>query len=287
MVFADIGDSVQQGFDEFATWVPRLAAFLVILIIGYFVAKIVAGLIRRLLDRTEFDRRLHSGTAGTWIARASSRPSHVLATIAFWIIFIGAISIALDALGIQALEDFVATVWAYIPNLIAALLIFLVAGALAAGAAALINRTMGHTATGRVLQTVVPILILAVAGFMILDQLQIAEEIVVITYASLMGSAALALAIAFGLGGREVAADMLRGAYDDQRDQVKRDFREGRDRARVEAERARARMEERPEGDDVSAPYEREPAGATATAEPETRVTTPVGTTEVNRPPSR
>lgn len=278
MLFADVGESVQRGFDEFAVWVPRLVAFLAILIIGYIVAKVVAGLIRKLLDRTEFDRRLHSGTGGTWIARASSRPSHLLATIVFWIIFVGAISIALDALGIQALENFVATVWAYIPNLIAALLIFLIAGALAAGAAALINRTMGETATGRVLQTVVPVLILAVAGFMILDQLQIAEQIVVITYASLMGSAALALALAFGLGGREVAADMLRGAYDDQRDQVKRDFREGRDRARVEAARARARID----GDDVPTAADRD---AERRSEDETRAVS--GVSGINPPPAR
>ena len=61
--------------------------------------------------------------------------------------------------------------------------------------------------------TVVPILIMAVAGFMILDQLQIAETIVTITYASLLGAVALGMALAFGLGGREVAARMLEGAY--------------------------------------------------------------------------
>ena len=78
MLYADVGDSVQRGFDEFATWVPRFAAFLAILIVGYFVAKIVAGLVRKLLERAGFDRALHSGTAGTWIARVTSRPSDLL-----------------------------------------------------------------------------------------------------------------------------------------------------------------------------------------------------------------
>lgn len=63
------------------------------------------------------------------------------------------------------------------------------------------------------LSTVVPTLIMAVAGFMILDQLEIAETIVTITYASLLGAIALGMALAFGLGGRDVAARMLEGAY--------------------------------------------------------------------------
>lgn len=266
MLYADLGDSVQRGFDEFATWVPRLAAFLAILIVGYFVAKVVAGLVRKLLERAGFDRTLHSGTAGTWIAKLTSRPSDLLGTIAFWALFVGAISIALDALGIEALDDFVAAVWGYIPNVIAALLIFLAAGAIAAGVAALVARTMGDTSTGRIVGTAAPILIMAIAGFMILDQLMIAEEIVTITYAALVGAIALGMALAFGLGGREVAAEMLRGAYEGRREEVKQDLRVGKERAKQDAERvkaeARARMEDEPaETDSVVAPYQSAGAG--------------------------
>jgi hypothetical protein len=271
VLYADVGDSVQRGFDEFATWVPRFVAFLAILIVGYFVAKIVAGLVRRLLERVGFDRALHSGTAGTWIARVTSRPSELLGTIAFWVLFVGAISIALDALGIEAVDSFVAAVWGYVPNVIAALLIFLAAGAIAAGVAALVMRTMGDTSTGRIVGTAAPILIMAIAGFMILDQLMIAEEIVTITYAALMGAIALGMALAFGLGGREVAAEMLRGAYEGRREEVKRDLQVGKERAKQDAERvkaeAKARVEEDPTATDtVVAPYE--PAVAEPVAEP-------------------
>ena len=266
MLYADVGDSVQRGFDEFATWVPRLAAFIAILIVGYFVARIVARLVGKVLERVGFDRALHSGTAGTWIARVTSRPSRLLGTIAFWVLFVGAISIALDVLGIEAVDDFVAAVWGYIPNVVAALLIFV-----AAGVAALVARTMGDTSTGRIVGTAAPILIMAIAGFMILDQLMIAEQIVTITYAALVGSVALGMALAFGLGGREVAAEMLRGADEGRREEVKQDLRIGKERARQDAERvkaeAQAHMEEDPtETDTVVAPYE--PAEAEPVAEP-------------------
>jgi len=198
MVLADVGDSVQRGADEFALWVPRFLGFIVVLIVGYIIAKIIAGLVSRVLRRTGLDERLQQGTTGNWVSRVTRQPSTVIGTIAFWLIFIGAISIAVDVLGIQALDDFVGTVWAYVPNLIAAFLIFLVAAAIAAGVGALVSRTMGETTTGKVIATVVPILIMAVAGFMILDQLQIAETIVTITYASLLGAVALGMALAFG-----------------------------------------------------------------------------------------
>ena len=256
MLFADIGDSVQRGFDEFASWVPRLAGFLAVLIIGYFIAKILGSLVRRLLERVGFDRTLSSGRAGTFITRITRSPSDLIGRIVFWLVFIGAFSIAVDVLGIAALEDFVATVWSYVPHLIAAVLIFLVAGALAAGAAALVTRLMGDTPTGRIIATAAPILIMAVAVFMILDQLQIAEDIVVITYASLMGAVALAMALAFGLGGRDVASQMLMGAYQSQREQVKLDLRTGKEQARRDAERVKEGVQEPAEGDTVTAPYQ-------------------------------
>jgi uncharacterized membrane protein YjjB (DUF3815 family) len=250
MFLLDLGDSVQQAGDEFATWAPRLLGFLAVLIIGYIIAKVVAGVVRRLLQGAGLDGRLREGRVGEWISRATTSPSHLLGRIVFWLLFIGAISIAVSVLGVEALEDLVAAVWGYVPNLIAALLIFLVAAAIAAAVGTLVSRTMGETTTGKVIGTVVPALIMAIAGFMILDQLEIAETIVTITYAALMGAIALGMALAFGLGGRDVAARMLDDAYKkgrENREQIRRDFQTGR-------ERARAQYNERVEGDSVVSP---------------------------------
>jgi hypothetical protein len=74
---------------------------------------------------------------------------------------------------------------------------------------------------------------------MVLTQLKIAPAIVTATYVALIGMLALAGALAFGLGGRDIAHDLLSNAYDsaqDNQDQVKRDMRTGRDRAKQQAE---------------------------------------------------
>jgi hypothetical protein len=158
------------------------------------------------------------------------------------------IALAVSALGIAAITNFVGAILAYLPNVIAALLIFLVAGAIATAVAALVARTMGDTPTGKVLATVVPGLVMAIAIFMILNQLRIAPEIVTITYAALIGALALAAALAFGLGGRDVAARMLEGAYakgQQSREQVRRDVEQGKERGRADVERAREAAETR------------------------------------------
>jgi hypothetical protein len=87
---------------------------------------------------------------------------------------------------------------------------------------------MGETPTGRLMATAVPALVMAIAVFMILNQLKIAADVVTITYAALMGALALGLALAFGLGGRDVASRLLEDAY----------RRGQRERERIRAERA-------------------------------------------------
>ena len=120
------------------------------------------------------------------------------------------------------------------------MLIFVLGAAVAGASGAFAQKLMGDTPTGRVARTVVPGLILAIVMFMVLTQLRIAPAIVQATYIALIGMLALAGALAFGLGGRDVAADMLHNAYGsarDNQDQVKNDLQAGRDRARAQAGR--------------------------------------------------
>ncbi|MGI8606526.1 MAG: mechanosensitive ion channel family protein, partial [Gaiellaceae bacterium] len=177
-----------------------------------------------------------------------------------------------------ALTDFVAAIYSYPPNVLMALVIFLVAGALAGAVAGLVARTMGDTALGKIVGTVVPVLIMAVADFMILDALQIAETIVTITYAALMGSVALGMALAFGLGGREVAAQMLQGAYEkgqENKEQFRRDLGQGRENAKQDAMQVKGMAREKAdggtEGDTVTGPPTRTQP-VPRTQEPETIV---------------
>jgi hypothetical protein len=227
-----LADSLQRGLDDLVGFLPRLAGFLVILLIGWLIARAVKALLVRGLRGVGIDRAFSSGPAGPHVARAlpGARPSEAVGVIAFWFLFLGAFAIAVSQLGIQALDNFVQSIVAYLPNVVVAILIFVLAGAVAAAAGRLLTGALGDTATGRVAGTAVPVLIMGVATFMILDQLRIAPAIVQITYIAVLGSVALGMAIAFGLGGRDVAGRMLEEAY-----------RSGRER-RAEVREHRARF---------------------------------------------
>jgi hypothetical protein len=236
MMLFSIRSSIDDGF---IAWLPRVVGFVAVLLIGYLIAKLVGNLIYRATHRAGLDRTVHQGAGGNFIQRAVPSPSRLLGRVAFWLLFLGAVSIAASVLGIGALTAFIGAVWAYIPNVIAALLIFLVAGAVAAGVVGLVRRVMGDTALGKIVATVVPILVMTIATFMILEQLKIAPGIVKITYTALVGAIALASALAFGLGGREVAARMLEGAYQkgqENKEQFRRDLERGVSRAQDEVE---------------------------------------------------
>jgi hypothetical protein len=228
----EVADSLQRGLDELVGFLPRLIGFLIILLVGWLVARVIKALLVKALQAVGTDHALSSGAAGPHVARVmpDARPSEVIGAIAFWFIFLGAIAIAVSQLGIQTLDNFLQSIVAYLPNVVVAILIFVIAGALAGAVSGLVSRTLGDTATGKIVGTAAPVLIMGIATFMILDQLNIAPAIVEITYIALLGSVALGMAIAFGLGGREVAARMLEDAYRsgrERRDEV-REFRGGR-----------------------------------------------------------
>lgn len=245
-----IANSLQRALDSLIGFIPNLIGFLIILAIGYLIARVVKTVVAKLLEKVGVDRALHGSQAGQYVERVSpgARPSRLIAVIAFWFIFIYAIAAAVGALKIPALTNFMANVQNYLPNVVAAVLIFVVGAAVAGAVGGLADRLMGDTSTGRVARAVGPGVILAIVVFMVLTQLKIAPVIVTATYIALIGMLALAGALAFGLGGREVAADMLRDAYSsgrDNRERIKQDMRTGRERAKAQADQLRGAGQDR------------------------------------------
>ena len=206
-------NAFQLSLTRFFDYLPQLVGAIIILIIGYFIARVLQTAVRRILRRMRFDRALHTAPAGHYIARVVESPSILAGQLTFWAIFLVFISFAVSALDVQVLNYILNGVYAYIPRVIIAIIIFLVASAVSAGAAAFIQRVLGRTPLSRIMAAVVPTLTLSIATFMILDELQIASTIVTITYGAIMGAVALGLALAFGLGGRDLARTVLDQAY--------------------------------------------------------------------------
>ena len=239
-----IANSIQKALDSLLGFIPNILGFLIILLVGYLIARVIKTVVAKLLEKVGVDRALHESSAGQYVERVSpdAHPSRLIGAVAFWFIFIYAIAAAIGALKIPSLTNFMANVQNYLPNVIAAVLIFVVGAALAGAVGGFAQKLMGDTSTGRVARAVGPGLILAIVVFMVLTQLKIAPAIVTATYIALIGMLALAGALAFGLGGRDIAHDLLSNAYgsaQDNKDQVKRDVQTGPDRAQQQAEQVK------------------------------------------------
>jgi len=261
----DIGNSFQNATDAFFGFLPNILGFLVILLIGFIVAKVVAGVVGKVLEKIGIDRRLHESEAHNYVEKLmpGASPSNGIARVVFWLVFVFFLFSAIGALKIPAVTTFMNQVLAYLPNVLVAIVIFVLAALIAGAVAGAVAKIMGDTPTGKIVATVVPAIVMVIAMFMILNQLKIAEQIVTIAFAATMGALALGLALAFGLGGRPVAERLLEDAYRkglEQRDQVRSDLAAGRDRAQSHAEDAQARMQDTGNGSSYDAGY-----GATAT----------------------
>ena len=246
-----VATSLQRALNGLLGFIPNLIGFFVILIVGYVIARIVRAAVDKLLEVAKVDHTLARTEAGQYVQKISpdSKPSHLIGFVAFWFIFLFAVSAAIGALKIAALTAFITKVQDYLPNIIAAVLIFVIAAAIAAAVGGAVHRLMGDTPTGKIVRAVAPGLILAIALFMVLNQLHIATAIVTITYAALLGMLALAGALAFGLGGRDLAAQMLSDAYasgQQNKDQIKDDISTGKQRAQQQADRTKAQARDEP-----------------------------------------
>jgi len=247
---ASLGDNLEKVLDEIVTFLPKIIAFLVILLIGFILARIIKAAITKVLQSAGIDKALHSGQSGQYVEKIApgASPAKLIGSVVYYLILLAALAIAIPALGISSLNNFIEAIVAYLPNVIVAILIFVLAGAIATAVGGLVAKTMGDTPTGKVVGSVVPVLVMGIATFMILDQLKIAEDIVRITYMALMFSLALGLALAFGLGGRDLAAQALQSATDkgkEQKDQVKQDFQLGKERGQEQAQQAKDKAQEK------------------------------------------
>src|SRR3954470_23423104 len=100
-------DSLRTGLDAFVAFVPQLIGAIVILVVGYIVAKILQAVVARVLMAVGFDGRMERGGIKQFFGRAQTRetPATVLGKLAFWFVFVIAITMAADALGISQVSQ--------------------------------------------------------------------------------------------------------------------------------------------------------------------------------------
>ena len=207
-----VGRSLTQGLNVVLGALPAIIGALLILIIGYIIAKVLQGITTTVLKSVGFEGWMEKGGIKQFFDRSQTQqtPVSILGKLVFWLVFFIAISMAVDALGITAISAVLAQFIAYIPQLIAAVLILVLASLLANFVAGIVRGATGSSIAGSVAQYG----IIVFAVFAALTQMGIAEELIAPTFLILLGSVALAAALAFGLGGQNVAQRLVEQGYE-------------------------------------------------------------------------
>ncbi|MGI8721062.1 MAG: mechanosensitive ion channel family protein [Geodermatophilaceae bacterium] len=197
----DIKQSFTNLLDTVVQFLPKLVGFLLILIIGYLIAKALEKILTKVLQKVGFDRLVERGGVKKALAKSEYDAAGILARLVFYTVMLFVLSTAFGVFGNNPISTYLAAVVGYLPKVFVAILIIVIAAAVAAGVKGLIQNTMGGLSYGKVLANAASILILALGIIAALNQLQIAENVVnAILYASLAAIVGIVI-ISVGGGG--------------------------------------------------------------------------------------
>ncbi|MGI8871066.1 MAG: mechanosensitive ion channel family protein [Candidatus Limnocylindria bacterium] len=217
----NIGDavlvSVTTALRNFLGFLPQLIGAIIVLVIGWIIAGLIAGLVERLLTGAGFERAAQRTGISGFVERSGSTwtVSHIVAEIVKWFIRLIALQAAAQILGMPQLTQIINAILLFLPNLVVALLIIVVGALIAQFVAGIVRGAtaeMGFTSPD-LMGAIARYGIIVFAVIAAVNQLGIAATVVNILFIGAVAAVAGAAALAFGLGGRDVAAEITRGWY--------------------------------------------------------------------------
>jgi flagellar biosynthesis protein FliQ len=197
--------------------IPKIIGFLVILVIGWLIASAIAGVVAALLRAVKFNDLAQRGGFADFVQKMGIRQDSAgfIANLAKWFIRLIALVSAFDALGLPAVSQVLDQFLMWLPNLVVALVILVIAGLAANALAGLVRGATAESGLGSpdLLATIARVGVWAFAIVIAVNQIGIATALVNTLFMATVGAIALALGLSFGLGGRETAAEIVRGWY--------------------------------------------------------------------------
>ncbi len=231
---------VEDAWAKVAAFVPKLFAFLVILVIGWFVAKALAKLVDGILERVGFDRAVERGGIKKALERSSYDASDVLGKLAYYAVLLLVLQMAFGVFGPNPVSTLIAGVIAFLPKLFAAIIIVVAAAAIAAAVKEIVQTALGGLSYGKALAGVASAAIMATGIFASLSQLQIAPAIVNGLFYALLAIVVGSAVIAIGGGGIQP----MRAQWENALAKLQDELPQARQEAQGASERITARGQE-------------------------------------------
>ncbi len=212
IIINELTQASQELAKAFAHYLPRTIVMLIIAFIGWVIAYLFKVLVRSILRLTKFSR-LSENSGATQLLKQAALPSstELLSRFVFWVAWVGFLLLGVSVLGIVGLEEYISRFFLFLPRLFVSLVI-LFFGLLAASffsRAVLLAAVNANLRSSRLLSISIRIIISIFALSMVFEVLGVAEQTALIAFGVVFGAVMLGLAIAFGLGGKDLARGFL------------------------------------------------------------------------------
>lgn len=210
--------SLTGALNRFISFLPALIGALIIIVIGWFVSGLIAKLIERGLKAVGLESAVERSGIGDFVKRSGTTMtvSGIIAALIKYSIFLIFVQAAANVLGIPQLTEIINRIILFIPNVIVAMAIIVIGSFIAQFLSGLVRSSVSELGVGNpnLLAKLTQYAVIGFAVIAAIDQLGIAATVVNTLLIGLIGSVALAVGLAFGLGGREVAADITKKWYE-------------------------------------------------------------------------
>ncbi len=212
MIVSELSQAVQDLARGFAHYLPRFIVMLILALAGWAAAFVVKVILRSILRLIQFDRLSENAGASQLLKKAALPPaSEVVSRFVFWLVWLGFILLGVSVLGIFGLQEQIGKFFFFLPRLFVAMFILFV-GLLAASffsRAALLAAVNANVPSPRVLSLAIRSIIIVFVLSIVFEELGIAEQTMLVAFGIAFGALMLGLAIAFGIGGRDLAQQFL------------------------------------------------------------------------------
>lgn len=195
-----VSTSFQNLLDTVFHAIPKILVFLLILVIGWFVAKALERIVTMILHRVKFDHFVERGVVGQALARSNSDATTLIAKIVYYAILLVTLQMAFGVWGANPISTMLDAVVGWLPKAIVAIIIIVIASAIAKVVKDLINGAIGGLSYGPFLASVASVIIIALGAIAALNQVGIATTVTEPVLFTVLFTAGAVIAIGVGGG---------------------------------------------------------------------------------------
>ncbi len=196
----DWESGVSSAWRNVIEFVPKLVVFLLILLIGWLVARVLQRVTNSVLERVGFDKAVERGGIGTALARSDYDASDIVAKLVYYAIWLIALQLAFGVFGPNPISELLSQLVAWLPRLVVAIIIIVIASAIAKAVKDLITAALGGLSYGKLLATIASVFILGLGVIAALNQVGIATAVTTPVLVAVLATVAGILVVGVGGG---------------------------------------------------------------------------------------